>query len=234
MNACLGLGFDFEMFDEATEHTGGSMDTTSASPSIICRPAPTLCSVPCVSAPTGLPIGKLNLKLNASAVASAWNSMSGNAPVFNMPRSQLIDAAANVPSLEARTYSLSVEAQEGCWISTSSRHSSRRSSCPSSFKLRTVNHAVPSKPQVRKTASSQKRKTGGKSSDKRPRIKGRFVRRDELEKFTTAANNNRTEDAMLVHEAVDDEAAPAAVVDNVDNTMFPFADIMGLEAVRAY
>jgi hypothetical protein len=215
MNAAvdLGLGYDFEFFDEVSEHTCGSMDTASATPSIMSLPVPTLppSTTPCTTAPLGLPIGKLNLKLNATAVASAWNSISGNAPVFRMPRSNLITAAANIPSLEARTQSLSVETQEGWMIkdgsmTTSNRPSTRNNSPflhgagPSSMlKPRSVGNIAPSaRPQAsrppRKTSSSSpKRKSGGKSSDKRPRIKGRFVRRDELERFNTAATTTATD-----------------------------------------
>lgn len=213
----LGLGFGFEYFNDASELTCGSMDTATASPSIISLPAASLTSsAPC--APIGLPIGKLNLKLDASAVASAWNSIAGNAPVFSMPRSNLIAAAASIPSAEACAHSLSVETQED-WVkdASTSRPSSRNTSTslflhddgPKKARRAAVHTSAPvSKPlvprpprKIASSSSSQKRKTGGKSSDKRPRIKGRFVRRDELERFVSAANDHHgrmTDDETLL------------------------------------
>jgi hypothetical protein len=206
----LGLGFDFKFFDEASELACGSMDTATASQSIITS----------LSAPIGLPIGKLNLKLDASAVVSAWNSIAGNAPVFSMPRSNLIAAAASIPSFEARSCSLSVETQEdwGKDASTSGPSSRNNSASlfsyadgPKNARKAAVHASAPfSKPLVprppRKTASSsQKRKTGRKSSDKRPRIKGRFVRRDELERYVSATNDRKITDdetLLLVPEAL--------------------------------
>jgi hypothetical protein len=244
MNAAvdLGLGFDFELFDEASEHTCGSIDTASASPSIISLavpPLPSSTASPTATPIVGLPAGKLNLKLNASAVASAWNAMAGNAPVFCMPRSTLIAAAVNIPSMEARAQSLAVETQED-WLNDVSRPSSRINSF-NKPRTTTVNHVAPSakisvpRPPRKTANSSQKRRTGGKSSDKRPRIKGRFVRRDELEQFI-ATTNNKTEDAMVVPEA---NAAPANN-NNMSNTIsaslpdFIMTGTMGTEAQRAY
>lgn len=200
----LGLGFDFELFDEVSELTCGSIDPATASPSIISLPAPTRTS----SAPSA-PIG---LKLDASAVISAWDSIAENAPVFSMPRSNLIAAAASIPSNEARSHSLSVETQED-WIKDASacRHysldnpASISSHAEGPKKARAAIHtsAPFSKPLMprphRKSATSQKRKTGGKSSDKRPRIKGRFVRRDELERHVSTANDRKmTDDETLL------------------------------------
>ena len=208
----LGLNFDFEFFDEASDHTCASVDTPPCSPQLLSMS----------SVMTGLPLGKLNLKLDYSAVATSWQCMAGNAPAFTMHRTELVVAAAGIPSADARSASLAVDAQEG-WnmgpVSTPSTSPKVITVAPVKVApaakpahVAPPRIAVPRPPKKSSAASSQKRRgSGTKPSDKRPRIKGRFVRRDELERFLTEKTHHDVdteEDSSLVPDTIAINFAP--------------------------
>lgn len=95
------------------------------------------------------------------------------------------------------------------------------------FVLSSKPHQGPRPP--RKT-TAQKRKSGGKSSDKRPRIKGRFVRREELETFVAATNDkkNKEEDILVVPDSIT-LGANINCTSNIETASLSTFEMIGME-----
>ena len=225
----INFEFELFEGTEASEQTCPSVNASpSSSPSPThptkgC-PATATAALPIPPAPL-LPSGKLNLKLDIVDVATSWSSMSGNSPAFSMPRGDLESTMPTIPSAAARAASLAVDAQQGWDVgaeyiippsyalavdpsSSGGGAPARVVAAPrptagagaTAALLHTATSTrPPTAPRPRKSAAS-KRRSGSKASDKRPRIKGRFVRRDELEQYlavqTVKKDHHGVEDAM--------------------------------------
>jgi len=134
--------------------------------------------------PVRLPTASLNLKLDAAKVAIDWAQLTGNArPVFSMPRTQLAAVAPAIPSAASLAASVSPTALPGLGLEAVP------DAKPAAVVVKptsTLPSAPPTaKPSITKSkkASSSKRPRSGKSNDKRPRFKGRFVKQEELERL---------------------------------------------------
>lgn len=188
----LGLNFDTPLlFEDATAET----DLTYTHEQLR---KPDFDSAPNTSLPP-LPSGRLNLNLDSQGVAAAWHNVAGNSPIFGMARGEVMAVALYVPNAAARTESLSLRKAEALHRD-SYREESENPTIPSStFGQGAVNAAKVTaataeaicsanikRPSTIVTKRVQKHSTkrkpiNNKISDKRPRIKGRFVTREELE-----------------------------------------------------
>jgi hypothetical protein len=165
-----------------------------------------------------LPSGRLNLNLDPQGVAAAWHHVAGNSPIFSMARGKVMAASLYIPNAAARTESLSLRKAEA-FHRDSYREQSENATIPSStFGQGTVNAVKVTAATVEALCSanikrpstivtkrvqkhSAKRKPiNHKSSDKRPRIKGRFVTREELEAYI--AQREKAENFAIFEELV--------------------------------
>ncbi len=201
--ADLGLNFDFEILDDLSAQTRTPADSAPGSPSLTSIPAP-----------TGLPLGKLNLKLNHGAVAASWQARAGDAPVFAMSAGDVVTAASGIPSTAAVAASLAVGSQDGWAASGLDEFVPVRAPKPAPRPAAPRPPMAPRPPAPRPPRkSSSKRRGGSKASDKRPRIKGRFVTREELDRHHVDRENGPAA-------AADAEDAKMALVPDTDLAFF--------------
>lgn len=201
----LGLNFDAPvLFEDATAQTEiqthEERKEIAPSGSVVQNPLPPL------------PTSSLNLNLDWKSVAASWCEMGGNNPIFTLSRKQVMEASVSIPDAAARVESVSLQKAEAVHqgvihqdleASAVARYSTfgrgevlHKSGKPA--KLERQKPAAAKK--VAKKPSNNKRRPAGKSSDKRPRIKGRFVTREELEVYI--AQQEKAEGLAIFEELV--------------------------------
>jgi hypothetical protein len=207
----LGLNFDAPLlFEDATAET----DLTYTHEQLQKHDFD---SVPNTSLPP-LPSGRLNLNLDSQAVAAAWLHVAGNSPIFTMARGEVMAASSYIPDAAARTESLSLRKAEAVHRDSYREHSENSNIPSSTFGQSTVNAAKvtaataealcsanikrPSNIVTKRVQkhSAKRKPINHKSSDKRPRIKGRFVTREELEAHI--ARQEKAENFAIFEELV--------------------------------
>lgn len=153
-------------------------------------PRSEVCLPPSPVAALEIPPSGLNLKLDYGAVASAWSELGGGRAAIGMSTAELAGIAASIPSTADKAASLAAESV----MSFASGADSESSQGPASsapvtdedFQARKAALArYKEKKSARVNNPSKKVRYEMRriNAEKRPRIKGRFVKKSELELY---------------------------------------------------
>lgn len=180
--------------DTASDASTRLPDLASAPQQLSCSSSPRHQCLPLrpVSAPQ-IPASSFSLKLDLCSVANAWGEMGGGRPAIRISAEELASIAATIPSLVHKAACASAESalQLASPLSSEGSQGCASAAAPLSEEEVQARKAALARYKEKKSArvNNPSKKVRYEmrriNAEKRPRIKGRFVKKSELEVFLT-------------------------------------------------